>query len=108
MDGGRLSTGSIWTALRDDVVLALGGIVGIENGVGGWVLFTDQIRPGEAVSVIRRARRAVHDVTRAGIPFYADVAPRFHNGQRMARVFGFVPVGTVTMEGRELTRCMAT
>lgn len=99
------TTGANWSAIADDGLVAVGGMVCTDDGTGVWLLFTDKITPGRFVAIYRELARGLATVIALGEPVFIHVDPNYPEARRLAERLGFRLQRTeVFDDGRDMIR----
>jgi len=84
-----------WTILRDDRVLAIGGLVEFwPNRAQAWAVLNEDNLPYDLLAVTREALIVLNDAKYRRIEMCVKVG--FEHGERWARVLGFTREGRMT------------
>ncbi len=100
--------GSNWSAVAEDGLVAVGGLVHTDEGIGAWLLFTDRITPGRFVAVYRELARRLADLLESGEAVFVHIDPVYPEASRLAEKLGFQKDGEDRFDdGRSMTRMVA-
>lgn len=96
-----------WSMFSGDELICVGGLVGLYDAVGAWLLFTDRITPGRFVAVYREMKRRLAELLEGGDPVLVHIDPDYPEALRMANMLGFRKDGEDHIDGRTMIRMVA-
>ena len=97
-----------WGAFEGGHLLVFGSLASVADGIGVWLLFTDQFKPRHMLSTFTSLRAFLDEWCADAVRVYMDVDPDYPEACRLARILGFSTVGSIDMpDGRTLTRMWA-
>ncbi len=97
-----------WSAIADDGLVAVGGLVRANDGFGAWLLFTDRITPGRFVAIYRELARRLAGLLESGEAVLVHIDPDYPEASRLAKKLGFQEAGEDHLDdGRRMIRMMA-
>lgn len=109
LEPGRLAVvEDAWSALADDELVAVGGLVPFEGTTSTWLIFTDRITPGRFVAVYRELVWRLDALRVAGVEVMVHLAPGYPEAARLAGKLGFMGAGKDFFDdGTGMTRMIA-
>lgn len=100
--------GANWSALAEDGLVCVGGLVPVDGVVGAWVLFTDRVTPGRFVAIYRELARRLTELLDQGEAVLVHIDPDYPAAARLADRLGFRTDGVDHFsDGRRMTRMVA-
>ncbi len=100
--------GTNWSAVADEGLVAVGGMVRVEDGVIAWLLFTDRITPGRFIAIYRELKRRLEWLLEAGDSVLVHIDPDYPEAARLAEKLGFHRDGEDRFnDGRSMIRMVA-
>ena len=104
----RASWPTTYSALDGDELVAVGGSTLVDGMLGGWVLFTDKIRPAHFLVIHRTVARSLVCFEQINDPIFVHVDPGNPQAMRWAGILALETRRTdVLADGRRVLRAPA-